>query len=241
MAVIAAKRKGEIIPVVLDFSPLLHSGETLIEASGSVGATVYSGRDSNPAAILLGLPLYAPTKITQRVQEGVIGILYRLSASYETSAGRQLSISALLALLPDELPATGTRATFLYTSKPFPIYEDFYESFQTSFAFGDMTLSKVLEEFSFTDAFAQGLTFGDITLRSIVQEAVVAAEHFGQQLTLGNLTLSSVVVQAAGADHFSQDFSIGDLALIKYVLPYDAPSDHFQQTLSFGDLSLELV
>lgn len=241
MAVIAAKRKGEIIPVVLDFSPLLHSGETLIEAGGSVGATVYSGRDSNPAAILLGLPLYAPTKITQRVQEGVIGILYRLSASYETSAGRQLSISALLALLPDELPATGTRVVFLYTSAPFPIYEYFSEVLGVTVALPEAELRKVIDEYEWSDAARILVSLPEAELRSIVVTREIS-DALTIEVSLPEAELKSVVITLERpVDPMFISVALPEAELKKIGITYEPPREDFQITVDLPEAELALA
>lgn len=84
----------ELYPV--NFLSRLATSETI--SSATVTASVYTGSDTDPAAILSGSPSISGTTVTQLVTGGVIGTIYRLLYQAVTSAGQTLELEALLAV-----------------------------------------------------------------------------------------------------------------------------------------------
>lgn len=80
---------------VFDFSSLLTNGQTISTASCSV--EVWVGVDPSPSAILLGSPTVSGTVVSQYLQNGVSGVIYRIACQANCSDGTN---QVLLAYLP---------------------------------------------------------------------------------------------------------------------------------------------
>lgn len=93
------KLAGETLSVVFDFISRLAISETI--STQVVTAAVYSGTDASPSAIISGAATASGTQVTQSVTAGVLGVMYKLLCTITTSAGQTLSLSALLAIVPD--------------------------------------------------------------------------------------------------------------------------------------------
>ncbi len=71
------KNSAETVPLTVSFSDRLQAGETINGAS--VTASVYSGTDNNPSALISGAATYdAYGNVTQNVTAGVAGVIYTL-------------------------------------------------------------------------------------------------------------------------------------------------------------------
>ena len=94
-----AKKIGETVIVPFDFISKLAMGETI---SGAVTtATVYTGVDSNPGAIIDGTATINGTVVNQLVTGGVLGTIYSLLVAATTSLGQTLELSGYLAIVPN--------------------------------------------------------------------------------------------------------------------------------------------
>lgn len=82
-----------------NFISSLQVAETITTAS--VSASVYSGNDPTPSAILSGSPTISGTTISQLVTGGVLGTIYELLYTANTSLAQSIQISAYLAVIPD--------------------------------------------------------------------------------------------------------------------------------------------
>jgi hypothetical protein len=82
------KDPDEILPLGIDLEPLLTEGETLIAVSSAI--RVVQGVDAAPSALLLGSPTIVGTTVQQWIQAGVLGVVYRLSFTSDTSIGKRL-------------------------------------------------------------------------------------------------------------------------------------------------------
>jgi len=92
-----AKTASATAAVSFDFASEYASGETC--SSASVTATVYSGTDSAPSAILSGSPVLSTTSVTQTLVGGVSGVTYLLTATATSSAGRVRSMAGYLSVI----------------------------------------------------------------------------------------------------------------------------------------------
>ena len=93
------KTPTEKVILAFSFSGLgvLLPGETI--SAKAVSASVFSGTDATPSAILNGSPFVDPldpARILQGVQNGVDGVVYKLCASITTSLGNVYEIYRLL-------------------------------------------------------------------------------------------------------------------------------------------------
>jgi len=95
------KLAGAIQNYTFDFAALLGASETI--STKAVTATVYSGTDATPAAIVSGAATSAGSIVTQKITGGVLGVMYELLCQITTSAGQTLQLVGLLAIIPDEV------------------------------------------------------------------------------------------------------------------------------------------
>lgn len=96
---VAPKLASESRTDVVDFSPLLLSGQTVYSASTSI--SVYSGVDPSPAAVLVGTSVATPL-VNVAVTGGVAGAIYQLRVDAVTlGPAGTLSLAYYLAITPD--------------------------------------------------------------------------------------------------------------------------------------------
>lgn len=81
-----------------DFISVLEPSETI--SSATVTASVYTGYDSNPSAILSGAPIVSGTTVKQYVTGGVTGTIYGITCTIRTSLGETMTQSGFLAIDP---------------------------------------------------------------------------------------------------------------------------------------------
>lgn len=66
-----------------NYSPILATGETISTATCVV--QVKDGSDSNPSAIMVGVPAISGAVVVQRITGGLSGVTYRLEMTVTTS------------------------------------------------------------------------------------------------------------------------------------------------------------
>tara|TARA_R110000868_G_scaffold154071_2_gene380110 strand:- start:5356 stop:5661 length:306 start_codon:yes stop_codon:yes gene_type:complete len=93
-----AKLIGETVAEVFDFASLLSVGETI--SSATCVATVYSGVDASPSAILSGSATISGTKVTQKVTAGTLGVTYVIVCAATTSTSEIRALHAYLTVTP---------------------------------------------------------------------------------------------------------------------------------------------
>lgn len=82
-----------------DFISLLKASETI--STATVTATVYSGTDASPNAIISGAASFSGTVVSQKVTGGVLGVIYELLCTITTSLGQTLQMSGYFTINPD--------------------------------------------------------------------------------------------------------------------------------------------
>ncbi len=92
------KTSSEKINEVFDFENQLASSETI--STASVTATVYSGTDASPSAIVSGSASISGAQVTQKIVDGTEGVVYLLTCTVTTSAGQTLSLGGFLPVIP---------------------------------------------------------------------------------------------------------------------------------------------
>ena len=101
--IIPPKRQGEtcLCPVLgFDFQPMIDAQGTI--SSSSVAASVYSGVDANPSAIVKDATVSTGrTAVTQLVTAGVVGTIYELICTAVTVGGQTLQLAGYLVIIPD--------------------------------------------------------------------------------------------------------------------------------------------
>ena len=96
---LAGKYLGETITEKFDFTSLLAAGETI--STQTVTASVYSGTDASPSAIVSGSASASGAIVSQKITAGTLGVVYELLCTITTSAGQTLLLSAYLPVVPD--------------------------------------------------------------------------------------------------------------------------------------------
>jgi hypothetical protein len=94
------KTVDEDIIIVFNFLAELALGETI--TSASVAATVYTGTDASPAAVISGAAEVAGAEVSQLTTGGLLGVVYLLQCTVNTSDSQVLIQSAFLAIVPPE-------------------------------------------------------------------------------------------------------------------------------------------
>lgn len=97
-AIFDPKTDSSIITLTFDFTSQLGVGETL--STATVTATVYSGTDVS-VDIFSGNPAASNGLVTQKIKNGVLGVIYSLLCSVTTSASQTLEQAGYLAIIPD--------------------------------------------------------------------------------------------------------------------------------------------
>lgn len=97
--VFPSKPVGAIAPLNFPFLDLVEWGETLVMASFT--NVVYSGVDTNPAAMLMFTTPGTPrTTLVLQVDGGVSGVVYQISCKATGSSGNVYQLAGLLAVVP---------------------------------------------------------------------------------------------------------------------------------------------
>lgn len=89
---------GEVLYMTFAFDDRMVLGETITFA-GCV-ASVHSGVDPAPAAVILGGATVEGQTIVVKVTSSLPGVTYGLTAGIETSTGQVLKKQAYLAIIP---------------------------------------------------------------------------------------------------------------------------------------------
>jgi len=100
--VLPSKRLGETVvvpPGGIDFTSQLQPSETI--SSATITASVYSGTDPNPGAIVSGAASVSGTVVSQKITGGVLGVIYELLFVLLTSAGQTIEVAGYLAITQD--------------------------------------------------------------------------------------------------------------------------------------------
>lgn len=93
-----SKLTDEDIDLVVDFSNAVPAGVTI--SSASVTATVYSGVDGTPSAIVNGSATISNSLITQTIDDGTEGCVYLLTFSATLSDGQIVRKQGYMAIEP---------------------------------------------------------------------------------------------------------------------------------------------
>jgi len=95
--IIEGKQSGETVTIPFSFLSHLATGETI--SSASTTATVYSGTDASPSAIISGAASISGSTVSQKITAGTEGVTYLLLCSATTSTGQILKISGYLVIV----------------------------------------------------------------------------------------------------------------------------------------------
>lgn len=97
-SILGGKRASETRNEVFDFTSSLAAGETI--SSASTAATVYTGTDASPSAVVSGAATISGTKVTQKLTAGTVGVVYELVCTATTSLSQVLPRVAYLVIAP---------------------------------------------------------------------------------------------------------------------------------------------
>lgn len=88
----------EVLPITVDYSPILHAGELLVSVGVTIAVVAASGSTDG---MLAGEPSISGSMVTQTVAFGTEGATYSLTFSVVTSEARALNLYSTLVVLPD--------------------------------------------------------------------------------------------------------------------------------------------
>ena len=97
--ILVPKKEEETCTFNFDFTANLASTETIL--SQAVTASVYTGIDPAPSAILSGVGGISGNVVSQNITAGVVGVIYQLLCTATTSLSQILEISAYCAVITD--------------------------------------------------------------------------------------------------------------------------------------------
>lgn len=97
--ILPPKLANETKTYTFDFTSQLAASETI--STASTAASVYSGTDASPSAIINGAATISGQTVTQSITAGTLGVLYEVLCTITTSASQTLALSAYLAVVPD--------------------------------------------------------------------------------------------------------------------------------------------
>lgn len=92
------KASSETFIATFNFVSRLSAAETI--STASVAATVYSGTDATPSAIVSGSATISGKTVTQSITAGTEGVTYKLVCTITTSLSQTLQLSAFLTIVP---------------------------------------------------------------------------------------------------------------------------------------------
>lgn len=93
------KLLGETSTVQFSFLSRLGASETI--SSASIAASVYSGTDAAPSAIINGSASIGGSTVSQSITGGTLGVTYELLCTANTSLSQVLQLSGFLVIMPD--------------------------------------------------------------------------------------------------------------------------------------------
>lgn len=120
LVVLPAKRRIDVQQYTISFANVLNTGDTI--SSATVAVRLFTGVDSQPELILFEAFVQTDYTITQKIQEGIPGVIYELVITVTTTLGYIHTITARLAILPDLIGATPNLSPFFLSSKPYLEY-----------------------------------------------------------------------------------------------------------------------
>lgn len=94
-----SKPLSETVNLSVDFISRLASGELI--QSASVAATLYSGTDTAPGALVNGAASVSGSQVIQSITGGVLGNIYELAYTAVTTLAQRLVITGYFAVVPD--------------------------------------------------------------------------------------------------------------------------------------------
>ena len=98
--ILETKHSGETKTYSFSFISLLAAAETI--STASVAATVYSGTDASPSAIVSGSSTISGQTVTQSITAGVVGVTYLLACTITTNLGQTLQLEGFLTVVPGQ-------------------------------------------------------------------------------------------------------------------------------------------
>jgi hypothetical protein len=82
-----------------DFTSMLAIAETI--STQECTASVWSGTDANPSAIISGVATAAGAIVSQKITAGTLGVTYTLLCTITTSLGQTLTLAGYLSIVKE--------------------------------------------------------------------------------------------------------------------------------------------
>ncbi len=118
--ILRAKKRVEVVPVIVDFSDEMLLGESI--SSAITYAVTYQGVDATPSDLLQSTPVLIGKTVKQLLARGVVGVVYSVIFQATLTSGRILERTTIQAVLVDEMPSGSLYTQFYFTTPPYSIY-----------------------------------------------------------------------------------------------------------------------
>lgn len=102
--ILPPKRVSDVVLISMDFASALAIGNGVIDSltgTPTVTASVYSGTDPTPSAIVGASGFTFDSVVEWKIQNGAVGVIYALKYQMATTLGQTLTMVGLLAVVPD--------------------------------------------------------------------------------------------------------------------------------------------
>lgn len=227
-----SKYRAETIPISVDFSDDLGTGET-ITGSPVILVDVYTGADPDPSSILFNAATIAGNIVTQNVRLGLEGVIYDITFSVTTNLGNVFEHDCVLAILPLDSAAIPTWGQLWETSYPYPYY--WYDDITTTATIaGGSTLYNPswMESMSSTVVLLNGLLYGGAATYVIPHEDLVSTVSMQSASLYGGFQTYDY------SENIDSHAAIISGTLYGGAIPYDIPHEDMTSTISIQSGSL---
>lgn len=223
--VLPSKLIAERILISFDFSSDLQEGESAV--SWEFDVEVFSGIDPAPELLLYQVASRVGPVVSQKIHQGLPGVIYRVMASLTGSTGTIYQQVGLLAVLPTPAINPPINALFL-TSRPYPV--DITEGMSSSIEWFE---GRLQPQPAPMDGMISALDWFTGELRDVLQTYDGNPE--GIQSSMQGLSgeLRAVLIQYAGnPEGIQTSMTFGNGVLQIVLVIYNIPAEGIRSTLT---------
>lgn len=229
--ILPSKLVGERITVRFDFNDVLDWGETI--TSQVVQVSVVSGTDGAPSALLYRAASSTNNVVSQQIQLGVPGVIYKLTCRAVGSTSQLYAKETNLAILPDgslNPPIIGT----YFTSRPYPVeMTDFMHS-EITFVSGRVQPQPFPTDYIQSDIELMSVSlFGSAEAYSFIAEGIQSTIEFQEGSVYGTAEAYSMLPEGISVDVIVMAANLYGAGVAHSILP-----EGVQTTISFISGSL---
>lgn len=184
--VLSSKYQAEIHQFVADFTGQLQPGESFTGTGVSVSVFLDTGTDPNATAILVTPFTLVGNVVSQGLQQGVPGCIYVVAIHVVTNLSRGLTLTARLAVLPNNYPATGAFIPYYFTSQPYPY--QLIDTLHLGSSIASVAVFSTVYNYTYPDTINLGAS-----IQSALLFPALKTYSFGDTLHMGGSVQSATV------------------------------------------------